>query len=219
MSEIIEINPPITRNYFLTFMSNYIQLKYFNDKTISLESLKNLIFPSDYSEKNFSNFLVFIDKASYFIVNKNLNEDETSNLLKKEAFDFKAEHLSIVFSSISKKMNEIQNYLNNKFNYSKEKCELVNVSWAVKTVLSGSNEDGFYNDRYCDLELSIKNKNYDDNSKIGIISNNSIESNNDKVRHLNLTLIKQDVMKLHKELNNIKLNINRVRDVSNTKLN
>jgi hypothetical protein len=200
--EKISINPPIDKNYLMTFMSNYIQLKYFEDKTISLDSLKNLIFPPNYLENDFQNFVDFVNKISFQVINKSLKLDEIESELKNDGkYQYKSDQLTLIFEVLTKKKTIIHNNINRSLNYNSERCELKDLSWLIKTVLSGSDESNIYQERYCDLELNLTKN--DENEK--------------KNNQLNLTLLKDDVLKLQRELNKVKKNLVKIKEVTTKK--
>ena len=195
MSEI-KINPPINKSYLITFLNNYVQLKFYNDKSISLDSLKNLIFPSDFSELDFKNFIQFIDKIIILVINKNFSDEDLYNTLKNEKeYSFNEDQLYIISNFLNKKKTLIHSQINKKF-YS-ETFDLHHISSKVKTLLSGSNEQNIFQERYCEVEFNL---------------NNGAVDNDNEITHLNLTLFKSDIVKLNKELISIKNNILKIRE-------
>lgn len=60
MSEPILITIPISKTYYTTFINSYILIYYFNDNSFTLESLKSLLFPTEFLDKDFDNLVNFI---------------------------------------------------------------------------------------------------------------------------------------------------------------
>lgn len=60
MSELIDIKVPINKTYFSTFLNNFVSIYYFNDNSITVESLKNLLFPPEHSDVDFNELVNFI---------------------------------------------------------------------------------------------------------------------------------------------------------------
>jgi hypothetical protein len=59
-AEIIKIKVPINKSYFSTFMNSFIPIYFMNDNRVTLETLKNLLFPVDYSDNDFNDLVAFV---------------------------------------------------------------------------------------------------------------------------------------------------------------
>lgn len=140
-------------------------------------------------------FTLLVDETCVLVVNKNvLLIDSVLQGLEKKDFSIDKEQLSVIVDSIIKKKQDIHNALSKKFVCNDYTKELKGVTWSVKTLLSTKNENEIYQERYCDLDLII---------------------NKDTKKHLTLTLMKNDVFSLHRELNNIKNNLQRIHNSVN----
>jgi hypothetical protein len=51
MSNQEKIVIPLNKTYFSTFMNNFLSITYLNDKTTTLDSLKLLLFPVEFSDQ------------------------------------------------------------------------------------------------------------------------------------------------------------------------
>ena len=71
---------PLNRSYFTTFVNSLLNIYYFEDKTMTVESLKNLLFPADHPDQQFNDLVLFIHKIFQEIV-RNGKDGET---LRKE---------------------------------------------------------------------------------------------------------------------------------------
>ena len=59
---------PINKSYFSTFMNNFLSITYLNDKTTSLESLKLLLFPIEFSDQGNLRLIFRLPKFMYVVV-------------------------------------------------------------------------------------------------------------------------------------------------------
>lgn len=187
------IDLPISSNYLTTFMINYIQLKYFNETTITLESLKSLVFPADYKDESFRDFIRFIDTVLNLSINEAYDTERIVDVLQN-SFTFKKEILTTILEALNKKRFDITSKLNQLYN-GPNTTELHSVNWEVKTVLSGDTDNN-YSSRYCDIEFLIQSPE---------------ELSKAKKKQINITFLKEDILRLNQELNNIKNNIIRVK--------
>lgn len=85
MSKITIVNP-ISKGQFKTFISQFIQIHYFQPKdqeVTELENVKNLLFPPDYLNQDFTELIGFITKIldcliisslSIYKIKEDLNE-------------------------------------------------------------------------------------------------------------------------------------------------
>lgn len=60
MSNKIQIKISIGRAYFITFINSYCSIYFLEDNSLSLESLKNLLFPPEIPDKEFNESVEFI---------------------------------------------------------------------------------------------------------------------------------------------------------------
>ena len=60
MTDIININVPISKSYLNTYLNGFISIHYYKDNQVSLENLKNLLFPVEYLDSDFNNLNNFI---------------------------------------------------------------------------------------------------------------------------------------------------------------
>ncbi len=60
MTEIINIKVPISKSYLNTYINSFISIHFFKDNQVSLENLKNLLFPIDYLDSDFNQLNNFI---------------------------------------------------------------------------------------------------------------------------------------------------------------
>lgn len=190
------INPPINKSYITSFMTNYIQMTFLNDKSLSLENLKNLIFPSEYSENNFKDFVSFIDEIIKLSINKCLNDSQVKENLSNQNYSFSDELINTILETLYKSRETIFNNINKEF-MGNNTYLLNSVDWNVKTLISSSlNDDSNNQVRLADLEFNLEDKN--SNSKF-----------------LNLTVTKKDINKLNVELARIKENLISIKSLKN----
>ena len=58
-----EIKNPLSENGYKTFIEQYLQIHFINDRKeekSSLESLKNLLFPSDFPDESLNDLIEFV---------------------------------------------------------------------------------------------------------------------------------------------------------------
>jgi hypothetical protein len=92
------IKIPINKNYFTTFLNSYLPIKYFNDDRVTLEELKNLLFPVEYSDSEFDELVEFISQICDELIRftKDLNAIKTE-ISKKVIFLKKSSNLRMKF--------------------------------------------------------------------------------------------------------------------------
>lgn len=190
------INPPINKSYITSFMTNYIQMTFLNDKSLSLENLKNLIFPSEYSENDFKDFVSFIDEIIKLSINKGLNDNLVKENLSNQNYSYSDELINTILETLLKSKETIFNNINKEF-MGNNTYFLNSLDWNVKTLISSSlNDDSNNQVRLADLELNLEDKN-----------NNS--------KFLNLTVTKKDINKLNVEMARIKENLISIKSLKN----
>lgn len=195
--QVKAINPPINKSYISSFITNYIQMKFLHDKSLSLDSLKNLIFPSEYSETNFNEFVSFVDFVIKLYINKSLNDEQIKEQLISQNYSFSDELISTMIETLQKSKETIFNSFNREF--MDDKTFLINnIDWNVKTIISSSsmNDDSNHQVRVADLELNLDDR-------------------DNKSKFLNLTMTKKDINKLNLEMTRIKENILSIKSLKN----
>jgi hypothetical protein len=80
MTKLTNISVPLNKTYFNTFINNMISIHFFNDNSINTEYLKNLLFPPEHSDYDFSNLVKFIKE----IFEENIKSNKDFNILKEE---------------------------------------------------------------------------------------------------------------------------------------
>jgi hypothetical protein len=80
MSEKITINLPINKSYFITFVNSLIPIHFFNDNKFTVESLKNLLFPPEHSDKEFNDLVTFIK----IVFDESIRNNKDIDSLRKE---------------------------------------------------------------------------------------------------------------------------------------
>lgn len=187
----IQINIPVSKSYLVTFMNNFLSIQYLSDKTLNLNSLKAQIFPDDYSEADFNSLIEFVTSISDGLIKSGITVKELkSNIIQK--YNFREEHYDAIVETILRKRVEIISKLNENL-YGKKDYYYKGCNWAVKTILSGSDESS-YPDRFCDLELYVKSIKHSQN-----------------IKHINITISKQDVDILSKSFSEIKSNLAKIK--------
>lgn len=84
MSEKINIELPFKRNYYITFINSLIQIYYYNDNSITIQSLKNLLFPPSVSDEEFNNLKDLITFSFDEILKQNKEKNLLENDLKQK---------------------------------------------------------------------------------------------------------------------------------------
>jgi hypothetical protein len=191
----ILITLPFSKTYFSTFLNSFIQIHFYNDNSFTQESLRNLLFPPEYSDKDFNNLVDFV-KHSMDETIKN-NKDLTS--LKADLsrrFSFEDDLLKSLVNIVNSKRTEILNHLNLKFNSGKKIFQ--NDNWSIKSILS-ANKDDHYVDKYCDIEIVHKSR----------------DNNLNVLGHTNISFNKGDIKTIFSELKKIKENLKKIKEVNN----
>ena len=80
MTEIINIKVPISKSYFNTYLNSFISIHFFKDNQVSLENLKNLLFPLDYLDHEFNKLNDFIKN----VCDDSIINGKDSILLRKD---------------------------------------------------------------------------------------------------------------------------------------
>ena len=78
--EKINIKIPISKAYITTYINSFIPIHFYNDTRVSLENLKNLLFPIDYSDSDFNELNKFIR----IVLDEVIRNNKDINALKKE---------------------------------------------------------------------------------------------------------------------------------------
>lgn len=189
MSEFIFIKLPITKNYFITFLNNFISIHFYNDQSIVLESLKNLLFPPEHSDKEFADLVKFIQIIFDEMIKNNKGLENIKKELK-EGFVFDEEILITIMNVVNAKRSEILNNINSIFN--EGKGIYTGITWSTKSILS-SNRDCYYDRKYSEVDLSYQIK--------------------DVHEHKSLSFTKEDIGRLLQELGRIKENLNKINNI------
>ena len=189
------IENPLNNSTFKTFINQFIQIHFFEsspeNKKISLENLKNLLFPAETTEETFNNLIEFVENCLETIVKTNVDIDVIQNDLLNE-YEFDENTFEILKNCVENQRDEIIDYLNRKFNDNNNKLKKIN--WSTKMILSGMSSENHYNGKYVDIEFNYcKNEN--------------------EIKHKNITFLKDDVKKFIKELNKIKENLDKIKNV------
>lgn len=182
---------PVSKSYLVTFISNFLSIQYLNDQTLNLNSLKTQIFPDDYSDEEFNSLLEFVSAISNGLIKSGILIKDLKLSLRQK-FNFVDEQFDAIVDTIIRKRVEIISKINEDL-YGDKDCLYKGCNWSVKTILSGSNESS-YPERFCDLELYLK----------GI--------KNPQIKHINITMSKQDVNVLTKSFLEIKSNLAKIKE-------
>jgi hypothetical protein len=189
------IENPLNNSIFKTFINQFIQIHFFESssekKKISLENLKNLLFPAETTEETFNNLIEFVENCLETIIKTNVDIDVIQNDLLNE-YEFDENTFEILKNCVENQRDEIIDYLNRKFNDNNNKLKKIN--WSTKMILSGMSSENHYNGKYVDIEF-----NYCKNENV--------------IKHKNITFLKDDVKKFIKELNKIKENLDKIKNV------
>ena len=102
MSEKIKIILPIKKAYFITFLNSLIPIHFFKDDSITIESLKNLLFPTTVSDEEFNTLVKFIFELFDELIKNNKDKILIEKDLKKNVF------FKLNYSIFSKKIYLIQ---------------------------------------------------------------------------------------------------------------
>ena len=113
------------------------------------------------------------------------NEIENEFIFEEDTFN----QIDLIIQS---KRNGIIDFLNKEF-MSENMNKLKKINWSTKMILSG-NSDNYYNGKYVDIEFSYNN-------------------NDNNIKHKNITFFKEDVMKVLKEFDKIKNNLEKIKQI------
>ena len=190
----IEIVNPLSKTGYKTFLNQFIQIHFFSDlnkEKDSLENLKNLLFPPDTTDEVFNNLIDFVTKIMDNLIKKSQNVEIIRNEIEND-FVFDEETFNQIDLIIQTQKDNILDYLNKDFN-SDYKNKLKKINWSTKMILSG-NSDNYYNGKYADIEFSYNN-------------------NTNVFKHKNITFTKNDIEKVMKEFETIKLNLEKIKQI------
>ena len=190
----IEIVNPLSKSEYKTFLNQFIQIHFYsplNKEKDSLEDLKNLIFPPDTTDEVFNNLVDFVTKIMDSMIKTIKDKEIIKNEIENE-FIFEEDTFNQIDLIIQSQRNDIIDFLNREFN-SDNMNKLKKINWSTKMILSG-NSDNYYNGKYVDIEFSYNN-------------------NDNKIKHKNITFFKEDIMKVLKEFDKIKNNLEKIKQV------
>jgi hypothetical protein len=190
----IEIVNPLSKTGYKTFLNQFIQIHFFSDlnkEKDSLENLKNLLFPPDTTDEVFNNLIDFVTKIMDNLIKKSKNVEIIRNEIEND-FVFDDETFNQIDLIVQTQKDTILDYLNKDFN-SDYKNKLKKINWSTKMILSG-NSDNYYNGKYADIEFSYNN-------------------NTNVIKHKNITFTKNDIDKVMKEFETIKLNLEKIKQI------
>jgi hypothetical protein len=190
----IEIVNPLSKSEYKTFLNQFIQIHFYsplNKEKDSLEDLKNLIFPPDTTDEVFNNLIDFVTKIMDYMIKTVKDKDIIKNEIENE-FNFDEDTFNQIDLIIQSQRNDIIDFLNREFN-SDNMNKLKKINWSTKMILSG-NSDNYYNGKYVDIEFSYNN-------------------NDNDIKHKNITFFKEDIMKVLKEFDKIKNNLEKIKQV------
>ena len=190
----IEIQNPLNRAMFKVFLTQFIQIKFFKEEKdfkSSLDSLKNLLFPPETTDEVFNNLISFVTKLIDLLIRTEKELDDISTELNEE-YIFDDNTYSDTIATVDAQKEEIISHLNKDF-VSKNINKLDQMNWNTKIILQG-NGDNFYEQKYCDVQFAYHN-------------------NELKIKHKNITFFKNDLSKVLKELNNIKSNLQKIKNL------
>ena len=190
----IEIVNPLSKTGYKTFLNQFIQIHFFSDlnkEKDSLENLKNLLFPPDTTDEVFNNLIDFVTKIMDNLIKKSKNVEIIRNEIEND-FVFDDETFNQIDLNVQTQKDTILDYLNKDFN-SDYKNKLKKINWSTKMILSG-NSDNYYNGKYADIEFSYNN-------------------NTNVIKHKNITFTKNDIDKVMKEFETIKLNLEKIKQI------
>jgi hypothetical protein len=190
----IEIQNPLNRAMFKVFLTQFIQIKFFKEEKdfkSSLDSLKNLLFPPETTDEVFNNLISFVTKLIDLLIRTEKELDDISTELNEE-YTFDDNTYSDTIATVDAQKEEIISHLNKDF-VSKNINKLDQMNWNTKIILQG-NGDNFYEQKYCDVQFAYHN-------------------NELKIKHKNITFFKNDLSKVLKELNNIKSNLQKIKNL------
>ena len=190
----IEIVNPLSKTGYKTFLNQFIQIHFFSDlnkEKDSLENLKNLLFPPDTTDEVFNNLIDFVTKIMDNLIKKSKNVEIIRNEIEND-FVFDDETFNQIDLIVQTQKDTILDYLNKDFN-SDYKNKLKKINWSTKMILSG-NSDNYYNGKYADIEFSYNN-------------------NTNVFKHKNITFTKNDIDKVMKEFETIKLNLEKIKQI------
>jgi len=79
-NEKIKITLPIKKAYYTTLINSLIPIHFYRDQSITIDSLKNLLFPPSVSDEEFNNLVNFIK----FTFDEIIKNSKDKNNLEKE---------------------------------------------------------------------------------------------------------------------------------------
>ncbi len=82
MTDKININIPINKTYFNTFLNSFISIHFYNDQSHNLESLRGLLFPPEHPDREFNDMVNFIKVVFDEMIKMNKDEEVLQNELK-----------------------------------------------------------------------------------------------------------------------------------------
>jgi len=82
MSNKIIIKFPISKAYFTTFINSFCTIHFIEDNSLSLESLKNLLFPPEITDKEFNESVEFIRIIFDEFIKNNKSSEEIETELQ-----------------------------------------------------------------------------------------------------------------------------------------
>jgi hypothetical protein len=75
MADKIKIKIPFNKTYLNTFLNSYVPIHFFNDHSFTLESLKNLLFPTHHPDKEFYDLVEFVKIVFDSLIKFNKDRD------------------------------------------------------------------------------------------------------------------------------------------------
>ena len=190
----IEIKNPFSKSMFKVFLTQYIQIHFFKpekEKKESLENLRNLLFPPETTDDDFNNIISFVTKLMDKVIKTEKELEEIFGEINEE-YSFDENTLNDIITMVEAQKEEIISHLNKDFT-AKNINKLDKMNWNTKIILQG-NGDNFYEKKYCDIQFAYHN-------------------NELKIKHKNITFFKNDISKVLKELNNIKSNLQKIKNL------
>lgn len=148
-NERIKISNLLNKSYLTTFINSLVSIHFFTDSQHSEESLKNLLFPPNFSDELFYQLVNFIKIVFDELIRKNNNTDNLKSELN-DKFIFEEDLFNCIVGVILSKKTEILNELNYIFNEGSNTYK--NINWSIKSILSANNENHFEK-RTTDIEF------------------------------------------------------------------
>ncbi len=82
-NEKVQIKIPIKKTYYTTFINSLIPIHFYKDESITIDSLKNLLFPLSVSDEEFNTLVKFILLAFDEIIKNNRDNLSLEKELRK----------------------------------------------------------------------------------------------------------------------------------------